>query len=86
MDVGAVSRQLALLEGERMIRRRDGAGVEATAAGRSAATRVDAVRAQHLDDVFSGWTRDERDEFGRLLVRFVDALASTPYRAPRRSP
>jgi DNA-binding MarR family transcriptional regulator len=85
MDLGAVSRQLAALEGQRLVRRRagtNGAGpVVATAAGRRAAASVEAVMSRHLHDVLSDWTPEEREEFGRLLLRFVDGLARTPYRS-----
>jgi DNA-binding MarR family transcriptional regulator len=85
MDLGAVSRQLAVLEERRLVRRPPGANgtalVVATAAGRRAAARVEGVMSRHLHDVLSDWTPDEREEFGRLLVRFVDGLARTPYRA-----
>jgi DNA-binding MarR family transcriptional regulator len=84
MDLGAVSRQLAVLEERRMVRRRAGTNgtalVAATAAGRRAAARVESVMYRHLDDVLSDWTPHEREEFGRLLTRFVDGLARTPYR------
>jgi DNA-binding MarR family transcriptional regulator len=87
MDLGAVSRQLSALEEQRFVRRRassgnGGATVEATAAGRRAAARVEAVRARHLHDVLADWTVEEREQFGHLLVRFVDTLARTPYRKP----
>jgi DNA-binding MarR family transcriptional regulator len=80
-----VSRQLSALEEQRFVRRRasssnGGAMVEATAAGRRAAARVEAVRARHLHDVLADWTAEEREQFGHLLVRFVDTLAQTPYR------
>jgi DNA-binding MarR family transcriptional regulator len=85
MDLGAVSRQLSALEEQRFVRRRAGANngalVEATAAGRRAAAKVEAVRARHMHDVLADWTEQEREQFGHLLVRFVDALARTPYRA-----
>jgi DNA-binding MarR family transcriptional regulator len=87
MDLGAVSRQLSALEEQRFVRRRapstnGGATVEATAAGRRAAARVEAVRTRHLHDVLADWTAEEREQFGHLLVRFVDTLARTPYRKP----
>jgi DNA-binding MarR family transcriptional regulator len=85
MDLGAVSRQLAALEAQRLVRRRAGANgagpVVATAAGRRAAASVEAVMSRHLHDVLSDWTPEEREEFGRLLLRFVDGLARTPYRS-----
>ncbi|MBV8950910.1 MAG: MarR family transcriptional regulator [Actinobacteria bacterium] len=85
MDIGAVSRQLAVLEQRRLVRRPSGGNgsalVAATATGRRSAARVEAVQSRHLRDVLSGWTAEERDTFGRLFLRFVDGLAHTPYRA-----
>lgn len=84
MDLGAVSRQLAVLEDQRLVRRRAGANgtalVAATVAGRRAAAKVEAVQSRHLHDVLADWTPGEREQFGRLLLRFVDGLAGTPYR------
>jgi hypothetical protein len=38
------------------------------------------VQSRHLHDVLADWTPGEREQFGRLLLRFVDGLAGTPYR------
>ncbi len=86
MDIGAVSRQLTVLEERRLVRRPAGSNgaalVAATAAGRRSAASVEAVQSRHLRDVLAGWTPEEREAFGRLFLRFVDGLAHTPYRAP----
>ncbi len=85
MDIGAVSRQLTILEERRLVRRRSGGNgaalVSATAAGRRSAASVEAVQSNHLHDVLADWTPEERETFGRLFLRFVDGLAHTPYRA-----
>ena len=85
MDLGAVSRQLRVLEGERLIKRRQSPAqgsivlVERTPSGRKLARRVDAVRQRHLTDTLGDWSPDDRRQLGRLLVRFVDDMQQTPY-------
>jgi DNA-binding MarR family transcriptional regulator len=87
MDLGAVSRQLKALEDAGLLHRQTSPThgsivlVEATAKGKRAARQIEAVRARHLADALSTWTTAERAELGRLLLRFVDDLQRTPYRA-----
>jgi len=65
--------------------RRDGAGrgsvvlVKATTKGRTLVAKVEAVRADHLQRAFAGWTKAEQAELGRLLVRLADDLQGAPY-------
>jgi DNA-binding MarR family transcriptional regulator len=90
MDVAAVSRQLHTLEERQLTRRQPSPDhgsvvlVEATARGRRIAKQIDDVRRRHLEDALSGWDAQERAEFGALLLRFVDDLQRTPFRAPSR--
>jgi DNA-binding MarR family transcriptional regulator len=87
MDLGAVSRQLKTLEDGGLLSRKTSPThgsivlVEATAKGKRAARQIEAVRARHLTDALSTWSTAERAELGRLLLRFVDDLQRTPYRA-----
>jgi DNA-binding MarR family transcriptional regulator len=87
MDLGAVSRQLRLLEERGLITRRPSPDhgsvvlVEATRRGRTLTRRVEAVRSRHLDDALSTWTSTERTELGRLLGRLVADLQTTPFRS-----
>ena len=86
MDAGAVSRQVRVLETEGMVERRQGGHgsvvlVTATDEGRATARRFEQVRASQLSRALEDWTPEERAELGRLLLRLVDDLQSTPYRA-----
>jgi DNA-binding MarR family transcriptional regulator len=87
MDVGAVSRQLRLLEARGLLTRRPSPAhrsvvlVAPTARGRRLIGRVEAVRSRHLDDALAGWTAHERAELGRLLGRLVSDLQATSFRA-----
>jgi len=91
MDVGAVSRQLSLLEEERLLRRTTSATnasvvfVEATPRGRRVTSQLEAVRSRHLRDALASWTPTERSTLGHLLLRLVDDLPQTPYREGRES-
>jgi DNA-binding MarR family transcriptional regulator len=84
MDTGAVSRQLNVLEEQRLVTRRPSPHhgsvvlVSPTARGRELAARDDYVRKQHLRNVLAAWTPQEREQFGQLFRRFVDDLQHTP--------
>ena len=88
MDVGAVSRQLNVLEEKRLVTRRPSPHhgsvvlVGPTARGRDLAARDDYVRKQHLRNVLATWTPEEREQFGKLFVRFVADLQHTPLPQP----
>jgi DNA-binding MarR family transcriptional regulator len=92
MDVGAVSRQLRVLEDAGLASRRpsptNGTVVltEATPAGHDLARRFKSVGDQHLRDVLDAWSARDREQLGRLLLRFVDDLQRTPYRAEEHRP
>ena len=87
MDVGAVSRQLRVLEEQQLIVRKPSAAhrsvvlVEPTAKGRRAVARIQAVRDRHFVDALGGWSDEEREQLGVLLLRLVDDLQHTPFRA-----
>jgi DNA-binding MarR family transcriptional regulator len=88
MDTGAVSRQLKVLEDAALVRRESSPAhrsivlVEATPEGQRLARRYERVRSAQLARALEGWTPEERLELGRLLVRLVDDLQSTPYLDP----
>jgi DNA-binding MarR family transcriptional regulator len=84
MDLGAVSRQVRLLEEAGAIKRSsdpdDGrvALLELTPEGRRIAERIRAIGMRHIEDALHQWSdRDER-LLAELLARFVDDLVATP--------
>ena len=85
MDTGAVSRQLRGLEEDGLVERRASEHhgsvvlVVATAKGRSLTRRYERVRNAQLSLALTDWEPQERLELGRLLLRLVDDLQSTPY-------
>jgi DNA-binding MarR family transcriptional regulator len=85
MDVGAVSRQLRVLEDAGLASRRasptNGTVVltAATHAGDELARRFRDVGAHQLERALAGWSQPEREQLGRLMLRFVDDLQRTPY-------
>jgi DNA-binding MarR family transcriptional regulator len=85
MDAGAVSRQIRVLQDAGMVERRTSPQhrsivlVVATDEGREVARRFERVRHAQLSRALADWTDDEREELGRLLLRLVDDLQSTPY-------
>jgi DNA-binding MarR family transcriptional regulator len=87
LDAGAVSRQVRALEERGLVGRRPSPDhgrvvlVEPTSEGLDAARRVHDLRNRHLLDALDDWSGDERDTLGRLLLRLVDDLQDTPYRA-----
>lgn len=88
MDNGAVSRQLKVLEDEGLVRRQASPAhgsivlVEATPAGRRVNQRYEHVRGGQLSRALESWTTEERQDLGRLLLRLVDDLQTTPYVDP----
>ena len=86
MDLGAVSRQVKLLEDAGALRRSrssdDGrvALVELTAEGRRIAERIRAVGVQHLEEALRDWSATDERTLARLMQRFVDDLVATPVR------
>jgi DNA-binding MarR family transcriptional regulator len=84
MDLGAVSRQIRLLEGSGAVRRSrdpdDGrvALLELTPKGRRMADQLRAVGVRHLDAALSGWSEADGRALAVLLGRLVDDLLATP--------
>ena len=85
MDVGAVSRQLRVLQGTGLVTKAPSPDharvvlVTATAAGRAAAARITASRNDHLARAVAEWSDGDLRALGRLLHRLVDDLQRTPY-------
>ena len=84
MDLGAVSRQVRVLEHAGCVERSsdpaDGRVVllELTPEGRRTADRLHAISARHLEDALASWTDDERAQLAASLSRLVDDLRATP--------
>ncbi len=87
MDVGAVSRQLRILEAEGLAKRAPSPShgrivlVRRTAKGERLGEHVSEVRSRHLVAALSSWTPGERELFGTLLTRLVSDLQTTPYQS-----
>jgi DNA-binding MarR family transcriptional regulator len=85
MDTGAVSRQVKILADEGLVERHASPQhgsivlVVATPKGRAMAERFERVRSAQLSRALADWTPQEREDLGRLLLRLVDDLQSTPY-------
>lgn len=85
MDTGAVSRQLRTLTDLGLVERQASEHhgsivlVVGTPAGRALAARYERVRSAQLSRALADWEPAERVELGRLLLRLVDDLQSTPY-------
>lgn len=85
MDVGAVSRQLRVLEEEGYVRKAtspDNASVvlvSATPTGTATADRIRAVRNDHVTRALAGWSAADRRTLATLMRRLVDDLQATPY-------
>lgn len=91
MDVGAVSRQLKILEDEGLTERAASPShgriilVCWTPKGQGLSNHVRDVRRRHLVAALSTWTADERDQLGHLLTRLVNDLETTPYLSHNQS-
>lgn len=85
MDTGAVSRQLRTLTDLGLVERQASEHhgsivlVVGSPAGRALAARYERVRSAQLSRALAEWEPEERIELGRLLLRLVDDLQSTPY-------
>jgi DNA-binding MarR family transcriptional regulator len=90
MDLGAVSRQVRVLEGAGAVRRSsdpsDGrvARLELTPKGRRMAEGLRAVGVRHLETALSGWSEADGRTLATLLGRLVDDLVATPVPASTR--
>lgn len=85
MDVGAVSRQLNVLDAEGYVTKApspDNASVvlvTATDRGRAVAARIVTSRNDHLARAVEHWSTAERRSLAALLHRLVDDLQATPF-------
>lgn len=85
MDTGAVSRQLKTLTDLGLVERRASEHhgsivlVVGTRKGRALAARYERVRSAQLSRALADWEPEERIQLGRLMLRLVDDLQSTPY-------
>jgi DNA-binding MarR family transcriptional regulator len=86
MDLGAVSRQVRILEDDGAVRRsrspEDGrvALLELTPQGRAMADRIHAVGVRHLEEALGGWSEADERTLARLMQRLVDDMVRTPIR------
>jgi DNA-binding MarR family transcriptional regulator len=86
MDVGAVSRQLTALEKLGLATRCPSKAhgsvvlVTRTTRGTQVVSKANAVQNRHLQEALAGWSDDDRNRLGLLLLRLVDDLQQTPYR------
>jgi DNA-binding MarR family transcriptional regulator len=84
MDLGAVSRQVRLLEEAKLVQRlrspNDGrvALLELTAKGTRIAERIKAVGVQHLEQALDNWSEADQRTLATLMGRLVDDMISTP--------
>jgi len=87
MDVGAVSRQIRILEDEGFAQRAASPShgrvvlADLTDKGQRLGEHVRDVRSRHLVAALSAWTPGERRQLGGLLTRLVNDLQATPYNA-----
>lgn len=86
MDLGAVSRQVRMLEDAGAVRRSrspdDGrvALLELTAEGRRMVDRIQAVSVRHMEEALESWSEDDERALAGLMQRLVDDLMRTPVR------
>jgi DNA-binding MarR family transcriptional regulator len=92
MDLGAVSRQVRLLEDAGAVTRSSDPGdgrvalLRLTAEGRRIAERIRTVGMLHLEEALGEWSDADQQRLAELLHRFVEDLMATPVptRVPRR--
>jgi DNA-binding MarR family transcriptional regulator len=90
MDLGAVSRQVRMLEEAGAVVRSsdpdDGrvALLELTTEGRRVAERIRSVGMRHLEEALRHWSDADEALLAELLLRFVDDLMATPVPAAGR--
>jgi len=86
MDLGAVSRQVRMLEDAGAVQRSRSAEdgrvtlLELTDEGRRMVDRIQAVSVRHLEEALGGWSDDEERTLARLMQRLVDDMVRTPVR------
>lgn len=86
MDLGAVSRQVRVMEATGLVSRKEApsdrrvALVRLTRSGRALAQRIRRIELDQLGRVFTGWNADDLNRLAELLGRMVDDLAGTEFR------
>jgi DNA-binding MarR family transcriptional regulator len=86
MDLGAVSRQVRILEDGGAVRRsrspEDGrvALLELTPQGRAMADRIHAAGVRHLEDALGDWSEGDERTLAGLMQRLIDDMVRTPIR------
>ena len=81
VDISTVSRQVAQLEAEGLVRRgsdpsdRRATMICLTEAGADLVAKLRAARREYLSGVLEGWSETDIDHLGRLLERLTDDLA-----------
>jgi DNA-binding MarR family transcriptional regulator len=86
MDLGAVSRQLRVMESSSLVQRKEDpsdrrvALVRLTRSGTALAQRIRRIELDQLNRVFRGWDATDLDQLASLLARMVDDLAGTEFR------
>jgi DNA-binding MarR family transcriptional regulator len=84
LDATTVTRQVATMETEGLLRRRRHPDdrrvslVELTALGRRRMETVRRARTSRVDELVHDWSDDDRAAFGRLLARFNTAIRAHP--------
>jgi len=88
MDLGAVSRQLRVMEAAGIVTRKEApsdrrvALVRLTRSGKALAQRIRRIELDQLGRVFTDWDTADLDRLADLLGRMVDDLAGTEFRRP----
>lgn len=77
IDAGFVTRRPSPVDARRALLR-------LTDDGRRVKEMTDAFRLRFIAELVSDWTPDEREQFGRLLGRFADAVATADPDTARR--
>lgn len=85
MDVGMATREVRALADEGLVARtpdpHDGRVtlVALTEAGRAAVTALMEVRARHLQEALSAWSKSDLEQLDQLLTRFLEDTFGTPF-------
>jgi DNA-binding MarR family transcriptional regulator len=83
-DYTTVSRQVAKLESQGLIKRQDGAAdrrvreAAVTPKGKAMTDRIDAARERMARRLFENWEAGEIEAFVRLMRKFADGLRDVP--------
>ncbi|UYO95250.1 MarR family winged helix-turn-helix transcriptional regulator [Pollutimonas sp. M17] len=83
-DYTTISRQVAKLESQGLVRRRESPldrrvrEAVVSAKGKAMTDRIDAARERMGNMIFKDWSREELDAFVRSMRKFADALEDDP--------